>query len=295
MPLSAVPPPHNGKFLVAGDWHAHIAEAKHVIGIAVKYGYDTIIHVGDFGFYDNMSFLKETNNLLKKYNIRLLALDGNHEQFPYLYSFPVDPDTGLRPVRSNIFHLPRNTRWEWDGLSYLALGGAQSIDVRFRKAGESWWPEERITLEEASTAISEGHADIMFTHDSPMTFSNPITLNARGQLEAMRYFGAQALADCHSHQELLETVTNKVKPLVLMHGHYHVSQEKYFRHGDGSSAYGISLDQGLFLGNVRHTGTEDLKAIIKSVKSHQEGEYPVYDRLFTVPVPIPDPDLPSGR
>ncbi len=261
-----ITPPKDGRFIVAGDWHAHYAEAKHVIDLAVKEGIDTIIHVGDFGFYDNISYLKQTNEYLKRHNIRLLGGDGNHEDFIYLYSFPIDPETGLRPIRSNIFHLPRNTRWEWDGVSYLALGGAQSIDVRFREEGKSWWPEERITPEEAQTAIEGGHADVMFTHDAPTSFPNQITSSHRGQMEAMRYFGAQALADCRSHQDLLESVTDVVQPHLLFHGHYHVTNAGWYRHDYDVPAYGISLNQGLFDGNAHITSTSDIKVLIKSVE-----------------------------
>lgn len=277
MALSAVPSPHDNRYIVAGDWHAHPAEAKHVIDLAVKEGIDTIIHVGDFGFYDNMSYLKQTNEYLKRHNIRILAIDGNHEEFPYLHSFDIEPVTGLRPVRSHIYHLPRNTRWEWDGVSYLALGGAQSIDVRFREEGKSWWPEERITPEEAQTAIEGGHADVMFTHDAPASFPNQITSDQRGQREAMRYFGVQALADCRSHQELLASVTDVVQPHLLFHGHYHVTNAGWYRHDYDVPAYGISLNQGLFAGNTSIITPESLKPILTSVEDARKEEKLVHE------------------
>jgi calcineurin-like phosphoesterase family protein len=236
-----------GDLLLAGDVHGSFSQMEKAIRYAKDLGIDTVFQVGDFGIWHNdKPFLNQCQHLLHQWDMQLLFIDGNHENFPRLYEGKVLED-GTRFVRENITHIPRGYRWEWKGLTFLALGGAASIDRKHRREGRSWWPEELITVEDIIKSQEGGPVDVMFTHDSPSTAPNSITDDYYGQREAIRYFGEDALAYCTDHRERLAEVTNVTTPRLLIHGHYHMGMFGTYRHQDDNNTTGdvIGLHQGL--------------------------------------------------
>lgn len=228
----------------AGDWHGNTNQARNTIMRAVTDECKAIIHVGDFGIWSNDSkFLHKVDRMLTERNIVLYFVDGNHENFDKLYEYPIIED-GTRQVRSHIFHLPRGFRWEWDGITFLALGGAASIDKNFRREGESWWPEELITEEDVLKAQEGGKVDVMITHDSPEGVPNPITDDVFGQMKAAMTFGYDVLETCNSHRKTLKRVTDITTPRILFHGHYHHFISAMYTHPDGTEAFVHGLDEG---------------------------------------------------
>ena len=233
-----------GSVLFAGDWHGSLGQAEEAVRYAARRDVRTVFQLGDFGIWEgDRRFLDGLDSLLHRFGVRLFFIDGNHENFQLLYQRPLRGD-GTRHIRQYITHVSRGTRLDWDGVRVLALGGAPSIDVKFREPGVSWWPEETITVAEAQAAISGGEADLMLCHDSPATAPNPITDDPAGQAMAERYFGAEALQNCRNHRELLAEVTDAVKPRLLLHGHYHRYMDNRFQHSDGTKARAIGLTEG---------------------------------------------------
>lgn len=232
--------------LVVGDVHGSWQQMEKAIRYAHDSGLDTIFQVGDYGIWHNdKPFLNQQQHLLEEWGIQLLFIDGNHENFPRLYDKKV-LDDGTRYVRENITHVPRGYRWEWHGLTFLGLGGAASIDKRFRRPGYSWWPEELITVEDILTAQAGGPVDVMFTHDSPRTAPNSVTDDYMGQLGAIEYYGAAEVAYCTDHRDRLAEVTNVTTPRLLIHGHYHKAMYGTYMHGDDNNTMGDvrGLDEG---------------------------------------------------
>lgn len=224
--------------LVVGDVHGSWGQMEKAIRHAKELELDTIFQVGDYGIWHNdKPFLNQQQHLLAEWDMQLLFIDGNHEDFPRLYEKKM-LDDGTRYVRDNITHVPRGYRWDWHGLTFLALGGAASIDKRHRVAGRSWWPEELLTVEDILTAQSGGPVDVMFTHDSPSTAPNSVTDDFRGQMEAMEYFGVSELAYCTDHRERLAEVTNVTTPRLLIHGHYHKAMYGTYVHRDENNTVG---------------------------------------------------------
>jgi len=233
--------------LVVGDVHGSWSQMEKAIRHAKELELDTIFQVGDYGIWHNdKGFLNQQQHLLEQWDIQLLFIDGNHENFPRLYEKKI-LDDGTRYVRENITHVPRGSRWEWHGLTFLALGGAASIDKGHRVVGRSWWPEELITVEDIIKAQSGGPVDVMLTHDSPRTAPNSVTDDFRGQMEAIEYFGEQAMADCIDHRDRLAEVTNVTTPRLLIHGHYHMSMYGTYFHEDEDNTSGDvrGLHQGM--------------------------------------------------
>lgn len=89
---------------IAGDWHADTEYAVAAIEHAAKRGATVLLHLGDFGYNFTDDYLTALDDALDRC-IVLGFVDGNHENFDRLLSWPVDAD-GLRCLRERIVHLP---------------------------------------------------------------------------------------------------------------------------------------------------------------------------------------------
>ncbi len=230
-------------FILAGDWHGHTRQALDVIFEAEKQGIDTIVQLGDFGIRKGHShYLDAMQKYLGMFNMNLYFVDGNHEDFDRLYKRDILED-GTRYIRDNIFHLPRGYRFTWHKLSFLAMGGAPSINRN--KIQQYWWEQEYITDDEKKQAIDGGHADVMLMHDSPSDAPNSIVDDHVLQDRSLERYGLVDMAYCYSHREQLREITNTVNPHMLFHGHYHTYMTGSYKHKDsGKHAKIWGLDQG---------------------------------------------------
>lgn len=212
---------------VAGDWHGdrHFA-AKIVRHFAAKI--DVVVHTGDFlNIYAPDAFLDDVEEIAQEAKVIIMFVDGNHEPFDWLLAHPVDED-GVRRLRPRVWHLPRGFRWEWMTLTFLALGGAHSVDRPMLTPGRNWWPQETITLQEAADAAGGGHADVMVTHDCPAGVDG---LDLSG---GEKYFPVEELERARRHRQVLTTVVHEVKPHRLWHGHHHYRYDGRLDYGDGT-------------------------------------------------------------
>lgn len=231
------------KFILAGDWHSNTKQALDVIFEAEKQGIDTIIQLGDFGIKQgHTKYLDTLQKYLGMFDMNLYFVDGNHEDFDRL-NRKIILDDGTRFIRNNIFHLPRGYRFTWKEISFLAMGGAPSINRH--KLQRNWWADEYITDMEKYTAIDRGPADVMLMHDSPSDAPNSIVDDIHLQKETLKHYGIVDVAYCYAHREQLREVTNAVEPRMLFHGHYHKYMHGSYKHKDtGKHAKIWGLDQG---------------------------------------------------
>lgn len=215
------------RVLLAGDWHGNANWATTVIHrlpeIMPHEDRPLILHAGDFGVwpgYHGERYLAAVEEALEAVNGELWFVDGNHEWFPELYRWRAllrDEERGgpiPMPGSDRIAWLPRGMRWEWWGKTWLALGGAVSVDRALRTKGRDWWPEEYITAEDVQRCLDGGAADVMLCHDAPdivqMNFDTP-----------PRFWAAEDLARAETHRKLISQVVDAVRPELLIHGHYH--------------------------------------------------------------------------
>ena len=233
--------------VVLGDIHGQIYQAERAIASAHSRGINTILQVGDFGIWPGdggKRFLNKLNHALRQFDIHLYFVDGNHEDFVQIDAYrrrAEKTDDGTYPVRTNIHYLPRGYRWEWHGLSFLAMGGAVSVDKHLRKPYLSWWPEEEITYADVTraAAIPDPHADIMICHDSPSDAPNWIVDSGHGE----KFFPRDALDRAAVHRQMLQAVVDAVTPYALWHGHYHSRMSGHFYTG-GHICRIEGLDEG---------------------------------------------------
>lgn len=272
------------RVVLAGDWHGNTGWACHVVEQAAKLLADeeqkVILHAGDFGVWPGQagrSYLDEVARVLWLHRIKLLFADGNHEWHPELIALreeelrkgndglvSIDREdnttqsfTGLVPLdredggSPRIFWAPRGYRWTWHGKTWMALGGAVSVDAAMRVKGKSWWPEETFTGEQLKHATRPGKVHVMLTHDSPsavrMSFG-----------ELPRAWDIMDVARSTAHREQLQSVVDKIKPEVLVHGHYHQSVRQTIE-PYGTQVIGLDMD-GVD-GNYTLFDTRELKEI----------------------------------
>ena len=156
---------------------------------------DYVIICGDFGGVWNKEVEnKEEKHLLdwlEEKPFTTLFVDGNHENFDRLYSYPVELWHGgnVHKIRPSVIHLMRGQIYEIDGKSFFTFGGASSHDIEsgildpedpdfkekkkwldrewrsYRVNHITWWAQELPSEKE----MQEGRANLA-AHDNQVDF-----------------------------------------------------------------------------------------------------------------------------
>lgn len=156
---------------------------------------DYVIVCGDFGGVWNKEVEnKEEKHLLdwlEEKPFTTLFVDGNHENFDRLYSYPVELWHGgkVHKIRPSVIHLMRGQIYEIDGKRFFTFGGASSHDIEsgilepedpdfkekkkwldrewrsYRVDHITWWAQELPSEEE----MQEGRANLA-AHDNQVDF-----------------------------------------------------------------------------------------------------------------------------
>ncbi len=123
---------------VTGDTHGDFGNRFNTKNFPEQRGMtkeDYVIICGDFGgIWDVDTESKSEKHWLDWFEERsytLLFVDGNHENYDRLYSYPEREWNGGRvhEIRPHIFHLMRGQVFEIDGLKIFTFGGARSHDI----------------------------------------------------------------------------------------------------------------------------------------------------------------------
>jgi len=238
------------KIFILGDLHgnAHWASAR--VMLAKRLGCDVIVQLGDMGIWPGESgdnFLQELNAVLMEENIDLWFVDGNHEDFPKLERLR-HGQQGVAPLVlhgakgegiSRIFHIPRGHVWEWSGTRLMGLGGAVSIDRKYRTPGKSWWPEEVLSPadeERAYEAVKDRGVDVLFTHDAATNVPMP-----------SMYPDPQSTW----HRQVVTDIAKAARPRLWWHGHMHAALDYIYDYHDanirviGLECDGMEYDWGI--------------------------------------------------
>ncbi|MCQ2794765.1 MAG: metallophosphoesterase [Bacilli bacterium] len=157
---------------ITGDTHGDIDFNKLERLKEKKLTYkDTLVILGDCGICWS---IKETTYLLELYRslrCTIIFLDGNHENFDILESLPVVEHCGalMHSVDKHIYHVMRGEIMNIEGITFLCIGGAHSIDIMWRVPGISWWPRENIEERDINNAKKKlrkynNQVDFVLTH-----------------------------------------------------------------------------------------------------------------------------------
>src|SRR6187402_275718 len=237
------------KVMLLGDTHGNTGFIiNKVIPAAVEAGVHWIYQVGDFGYWEHTEggavFLNKVNAALVAAGLEIVFIQGNHDKvsrIPNNYNELL----GFYPVRTSIWYAPNGTQWEIEGKSFLALGGAYSIDKQWRLKAEKenaeaqvaqqrvkygneysikhlterayednartlWFPEEEMTNEEVNKIVASMknvQIDVILAHDKPLA-SNPLVK-------------LMPIPECLPNQRRLQTAVNALQPKLFVHGHLH--------------------------------------------------------------------------
>lgn len=164
---------------------------------------DYVIICGDFGGVWNYKGEDKEEKYwldwLEDKPFTTLFVDGNHENFDRLYSYPLKEWNGgnIHEIRPSVLHLMRGNVFNIDGRSIFTFGGAASHDIQdgildpndfvdeqdfrhtyrkwnkknkmFRVKGISWWEEEMPTTGQIfkglrSLSANDWKVDFIVTH-----------------------------------------------------------------------------------------------------------------------------------
>lgn len=206
---------------------------------------DFVIILGDFGLvWSNSKEEKYWLDWLNDKPFTTLFVDGNHENFNMLYTFPVvDFHSGkAHKIRDNIYHLMRGYVFDICDKKFFAFGGASSHDIQdgildpddfvdmddfrdtyrrwqkhgkmFRVKGVSWWEQEMPNDEEMergrqSLKDVNNEVDFVISHCAPQEVASLIGFTDRDKLTW--YFN--------------ELLWNGFKFNKWLFGHYHNSKQ----------------------------------------------------------------------
>lgn len=213
------------KIFFLGDTHGFTAPMQKLAKKAKNLGADCIVQLGDFGFtWASDNRVEQANNVLKQFDMPLYFIDGNHDDFWHLdYLGASKNSTEMKELAEYVTYIPRGFTWEWDGIRFLGLGGAVSIDQASRVMGVSWWPEERITKAEIEEAAEKGKVDILLTHDAPYIPNSFI----ENSLAGMNF---KADSDSKVNRMAISYVADRVDPSLILHGHMHYRYNAIWNH-----------------------------------------------------------------
>jgi predicted phosphodiesterase len=246
------------KVLLAGDTHGQADWLRFLAQVADEQKCTAILQLGDFGYWEHLDdgcyYLKAASELMERYGLFLFWVDGNHENHALLRT-RYDCSRAVE-IRPRVTYLPRGYRWACDGVRFLALGGAYSVDKPNRVEGQSWWSEETITDDEVRKASEGGPTDVLVCHDAPDGAAGVVGPSTAGDKDRW--------PESLGNRRQVRRVVDAVSPKLIVHGHYHhrnstmlngARVEGFARDWMGADAFGV-----LSLPSLRLTARERSKA-----------------------------------
>lgn len=210
------------KILVAGDWHGNANFAVNLISWIPRLLPDhprILLHLGDFGIWPgDAPYLSALDEALENAEAELWFVDGNHEDHRRLRNMmeqrPIE-DRRTKPykINSRIQWLPRGYRWTWHWRTWVALGGAASVDRPVRTILKDWWPQELIDIQDYRAVVDRGPADVMVTHECP----EGVPLRLDSAVPAWWELGP-----AEEQRRGLRNIGRDVQPNWWLHGHHHL-------------------------------------------------------------------------
>lgn len=185
---------------------------------------DYMIICGDFGLvWDNSKSERYWLNWLEQKTWTTLFIDGNHENFDLLESYPLTEWNGtqVHQITEHIIHLCRGSVFELENKRFFAFGGAESHDKKFRKKGISFWEQEMPNSQEMQHG-RENLEKINWQTDIIITHTLPHHLQAK--LFKHQDYKNNALT------KYFDEIETKLNFKFWFSGHYHISKSLDEKH-----------------------------------------------------------------
>ncbi len=219
------------KVLLCGDLHGDLVWIDAAIYAAEQAGCAVVLQVGDLNWRPERPQGQELIQKVANSSVAWLLVDGNHDNLddlakaaapyrPLVNGNDQDPHGLWGPkqpiaLSKNMFWAARGSRWNWNGVSFGALGGAWSPGWWFRKRAMEWFPRELITRRDLE-ALGNEPLDVLVCHDGPGGVAPMIEMKrSRAQRPSDGQIG-------EGNQRRIQTAAQRTKPRLLVHGHWHV-------------------------------------------------------------------------
>lgn len=192
--------------------------------------FDILLICGDFGYIfrgdeDEDKFL---DYIEKEANFDIIFVDGNHENFPKIYSYPIEQwnNGKVHRIRNNIRHLMRGEIYTINSKTFFVFGGGYSIDKERRLDYEKvygrkiWWEEEFPTKQEIDNAYKNlekynWKVNYIITHSAPTNVLPMVS----------EFFISSLKADIDIVNSTLEDIRQKTDFDHWYFGHYHGNKD----------------------------------------------------------------------
>ena len=196
------------KIIVVGDIHGKFDIFNEFIFLEKP---DIIIQCGDNAYY----WKKENKGVIKPQNTKIYFIPGNHDNWDLFEEkigrYGKDPIE----IEKNIFMCPIGSTLIINKLTILFIGGADSIDKKYRLPKISWWNQEILTYEDFKY-IKENvkKADIVISHTCPIFFN----------VEVPCYDEVN-----DPSRQILNLICQKYQPKIWICGHWHKYLENIYK------------------------------------------------------------------
>lgn len=177
---------------------------------------DFLIVLGDFGIWKDKKS-QEFLNWLDNKNFTTLFVEGNHEDYNYLNSFPKVKMFGnkVRQINNSVYQLLRGEIYEIENYKFFAFGGASSIDKMYRREGFDWFKEEESSyLEESRAMLNLEKCNFKVDYILSHTCSS-------SSLDEIANFYGFYIESYDNQNRFFEEIKNKVDYTGWFFGHFH--------------------------------------------------------------------------
>lgn len=179
---------------------------------------DLLIILGDAGIVWSQDASKNVQEYYNSLPCKVLFLDGNHENFDLLETFPiVDLFAGkARKVSDNIYHLMRGEIYTICGKSFFVFGGGFSAKKLTQTSPVYIWNREMPSEEEYANGIrnlqkNNCQIDYIISHVAPSMIAKKM--------------GIKILDEEKILNDYLEEIRKKVPYKWWYFGHYHIDMD----------------------------------------------------------------------
>lgn len=209
---------------ITGDTHGlnDVQKLRDNPALSRLSGTDYLLITGDFGgIWDGGWHDKSVLDFYADKPYTTLFVDGNHENFNLLNSYPVEVWNGgkIHRITDKVIHLMRGQIFSIDEKTIFTFGGALSIDWPYRTIGESWWIEEEPSDDDCREAMASleknGYlVDYIVSHAAP-------EIVVRNEIHPVHTL---LCMDCDA-EKFLDKVLEKTVYRRWYCGHYHFDMD----------------------------------------------------------------------
>lgn len=185
---------------------------------------DIVIILGDVGAnYSRDSRDDEMKRQFSKLKPTILCIHGNHEIRPeHIEGYDLVSWCGgkvwVQSQYPNILFAKDGEMYEINGIRYIVIGGAYSVDKDYRlRIGQGWWPDEQpsdLIKEYVENQLKNNKIDVVLSHTCPFKYE---------PTEKFLPFIDQSTVD-NSTEKWLDTIEEKIDYKAWYCGHWHTDK-----------------------------------------------------------------------